>query len=351
MQAFVTAFESAAHVLVVVSATLAGVLALTVVIERAVFAWWSARRSRLERTYGPMIARALDGDDEAERRLAAAPRRHRFLLAELLFFPVLDRRDWTQVARVRATFQAMNLPALADGYLKSWQWWRRAMALRAVGFLQLREYTPTLVAALDDRHPEIRAAALDGLADSGDPAALAAIVVRLNDETLHRGRRAAALAAFGSGCEPMLLDLAAVDATNWAAYADALAITGTAAARPVLSSWIADARPAVRVSALHALRHTGLDAPCVAPVLAALEDADARVRAAAARALRDATDARVAGRLAAHLTDTWPVCANAAKALRGMGTEGRVLLEKASARNDLAGTLARQMLWEEAAQW
>jgi HEAT repeat protein len=350
MQRFVTAFESAANILVVVSTALAVSLALIVVIERAAFGWSNARRKRLERTYGPLLAKALDGDDEAQRGLAAAPRRHRLLLAELLIFPVLDRRDWTRVARLRATFQAMNLPALAEGYLKSRRWWRRAMALRAVGFLQLRQYTPTLVAALDDRHSEIRAAALDGLADSEDPAALAAVVVRLNDETLHRGRRAAALAAFGPSCEPMLLDLAAVDADNRLGYARALVITGTAAARPALSSWIADPRTAVRVSALDALRHTGLDAACTAPVLAALEDPDARVRAAAARALEDTTGPAIAERVAAHLTDNWPVCADAARALRAMGVEGRVQLQQASARNDLAGTLARQMLWEDAAQ-
>jgi HEAT repeat protein len=350
MPAFTAAFESAASLLVVVSGTLAVLLGLTVAIERAAFGWWTARRKRLERTYGPVLAKALAGDDEAGRRLAAAPRRHRLMLAELLIFPVLDRRDWTELARLRETFRAMNLQPLVDRDLNSWRWWRRAMALRAAGFLQLHQHTARLVAALDDGHPEIRAAALDGLADSADPAALAAVVVRLHDETLHRGRRAAALAAFGSASEPMLLDLAAIDPANRLGYARALAITGTAAARPALSSWITDARAAVRAGALEALRHTGLDAASTRAALAALEDPDTRVRAAATRALGEGADPAIAARVAAHLTDTWPVCADAARALRRMGAEGRLLLEQASARNDLAGTLARQMLWEDSAQ-
>jgi HEAT repeat protein len=350
MQSFIAAFESAAETLVAVSGALALSLALALVFERGAFAWWNARRSRLARVYRPLLTKALEGDDAARRLLAASPRRHRRLLAELLLFPMHDRRDRTLVDRARAVLDGLSMPALIDRYLESWCWWRRAMALRAAGFLKMRQYTPRLVAALDDGHAEIRAAALDGLADSEDPAALAAVVVRLHDETLHRGRRAAVLAAFGARCEPMLLDLAAVDAANRLLYARALAVTGTGAARPVLSSWIADARPAVRAGALDALGRTGLDAACAGAVVAALEDPEAPVRAAAARALGGAAEPAIADRVAAHLTDCWPVCADAARALRRMGAEGRLRLEQASGRDDLAGTLARQMLWEDAAQ-
>lgn len=346
----ISAFESAAEALIAVSGALALTLALALVVERVAFAWWNARRTRLERLYQPLLAKALEGDDAAQRRLAASPHRHRRLVAELLLFPMHDRRDRTLLDRARRLLGRMTPPALIDRYLESWWWWRRAMALRAAGFLRLHQYTPRLVAALDDRHAEIRAAALDGLTDSGDPAALAAVVVRLHDETLHRGRRAAVLAAFGARCEPMLLDLAAADPANRLNYARALAFTGTGAARPALSSWIADAQPAVRAAALDALQHTGLDASCTGAVVAALADPEAPVRAAAARALGGSAEPAVADRVAAHLTDSWPVCADAARALRRMGAEGRLRLEQAAARDDLAGTLARQMLWEDAAQ-
>jgi len=350
MQSFLSAFESATEALIAVSGALALALALTLVIERAALAWWDARRTRLERLYQPLLARALDGDDAAQRRLAASPHRHRRLIAELLLFPIHDSRDRTLVDRARRILGRLTPPGLIERYLESWWWWRRAMALRAAGFLQMREHTPRLVAALDDGHPEIRAAALDGLTDSVDPKALAAVVVRLHDETLHRGRRAAVLAAFGPQCEPMLLDLAAVDPENRLMYARALTITGTEAARPALSSWTLDARPAVRAAALDALGHTGLDAASTGAVLAALEDTETQVRAAAVRALGAGAEPGVADRVAAHLTDCWPVSADAARALRRMGADGRLRLEQASARDDLAGTLARQMLWEDAAR-
>lgn len=350
MQSFLSAFESATETLIAVSGALALALAVALVIERAAVAAWNARRTRLERLYRPLLAKALAGDDAAQRRLTASPHRHRRLIAELLLFPIHDSRDRTLVDQARRILGRMTPPGLIERYLESWWWWRRAMALRAAGFLQMREYTPRLVAALDDGHAEIRAAALDGLTDSMDPAALAAVVVRLHDETLHRGRRVAVLAAFGPACEPMLLDLAAVDPANRLMYARALAITGTGGARPALSSWTLDARPAVRAAALDALGHTGLDSASTGAVLAALEDPETQVRAAAARALGGGVEPGVADRLATHLTDSWPVCADAARALRRMGAGGRLLLEQASARDDLAGTLARQMLWEDAAQ-
>jgi len=350
MPSSISALESTVEMVVAVAAALALVLALALVFERAAVAGWDARRGRLERLYRPLLAKALEGDDAARRRLAASPSRHRRLITELLLFPMHDLRERRLVDRARAILDGIGLPSLIDGYLESWWWWRRAMALRAAGFLRMREYTPRLVAALDDGHAEIRAAALDGLTDSGDPEALAAVVVRLDDETLHRGRRAAALAAFGARCEPMLLDLAADDTANRLLYAQALAITGTGAARPALSSWIADPRPAVRAAALDALRHTGLDAACTGAVVAALEDPEAQVRAAAARAAGVGAPPVVADRVAAHLTDCWPVCADAARALRRLGADGRLRLEQASARDDLAGTLARQMLWEDAAE-
>ena len=87
----------------------------------------------------------------------------------------------------------MSLFPIADRYLRSRLWWRRARALRALGLIQATDHTPQLVAALDDPHPDVRAAALDGLTDMHDLTALKAIVVRVHDTSLHRGRRGAAL--------------------------------------------------------------------------------------------------------------------------------------------------------------
>ena len=215
MQSFISAFESAAETLVAASGALALAMALALVFERG-------RVCLVERPTGPPRA---DLPTAAHRRRSTGTMRHsgawpRHRAGIVGCSPSSCSFQCTiagtgRSSTARAQFwMAWTMPALIDRYLESWWWWRRAMALRAAGFLRMREYTPRLVAALDDGHAEIRAAALDGLADSEDPAALAAVVVRLHDETLHRGRRAAVLAAFGARCEPMLLDLAAVDPAN-----------------------------------------------------------------------------------------------------------------------------------------
>ena len=185
-----------------------------VVAERAVSALMRARGRHLEDRYRPLVAGALAGDDAAVGRLVAAPARHRLAIARLLIEPLIDDRDPARIARTRAIVGALSFTAIADRYLRSWLWWRRAVALRALGVLQLRDHTAAVIAALDDPHPDVRAAALDALTYLRDPASLPAIVVRLHDASLHPARRLAALAAFGPECEDFLLDLSEVDTAH-----------------------------------------------------------------------------------------------------------------------------------------
>ena len=101
------------------------------------------------------------------------------------------------IARVRGIVLAMSVMPLIERWLHSGFWWQRARALRGLGLLQMTTHTAAIVAALDDPDVEVRAAALDAIADLRDPASLQALVVRLHDQSLPRGRRAAAIAAFG----------------------------------------------------------------------------------------------------------------------------------------------------------
>lgn len=50
--------------------------------------------------------------------------------------------------------------------------------------------------------------------------------------------------------------------------------------------------------------------------------------------------------LGRHLDDEWPVAVQAAQSLRTMQSAGLPVLHEHAARTDLAGLLARQMLWE-----
>jgi HEAT repeat protein len=301
----------------------------------------------LRRRYVPLIDRALAGDADAVEALVRSPARHRLELARLLVSPLVDDRRPERIAATRHIVDAMELVSLADRWRRSRRWWRKAPALRAIGLMQLAERAPDLVAALDDADDEVRNAALDALTDLRHPATVAAIVVRLHDTSLQRGRRNAALAALGPACEGFLLGMAHIDPERRLDYAKALAICGTAQSRPTLCEWAADPRAAVRAAALESLGRIGLDDRAAALALTALDSSDVHERTMAAAALHGWSGAvDWAPRLARHLDDAWPVAVRAAQALRSMGDAGRAALALYAGRTDQAGQLARHMLWE-----
>jgi HEAT repeat protein len=342
--------ERVMPVLVWASAAIALVMAAVVVVERAEYALQQAFDRRVTARYRPAVRRAMAGDDAARKVLVRAPARHRIAIAWLVIEPLIEDRDPARIAAARAIAQAMSLLPIADRYLRSPWWWRRARALRALGLIQATDHTPQLVAALDDAHADVRAAALDGLTDMHDLTALEAIVVRVHDTSLHRGRRGAALKKLGPECEPFLLELSAVDLDNRLNYVYALAICGTAESRPVLCRWTKDDRVEVRATAFEALAYVGVDEASAQVALEGLESDDPQVRAMAAYALmgwQGPGDA--AARLAAHLDDTWAVAVRAARSLQSMGPAGAAQLQARASRQDFGGLLARQMLWTPAA--
>ena len=338
--------------MVEVGVGLAVVLTAAVVVERVALAWVDMRTRRISAHYGPLIRRALAGDEDAMRALVDSPARNRLPIGRLLVLPLIGDRDPARIAATRGVVRAMSLEHLADRMRRSRRWWRRTVGLRALGLLQDRAYTARIVGALDDPNHDVRDAALDALADMQDPAALPAIVVRLHDASLQRGRRAAALAAFGSQCESLLLDLASIDPEQRLNYVQALGICGTGASRPMLCEWTGDGRADVRAAAFDTLARIGIDEPAAALAIRGLESDEVAVRSMAAAALRGwPGGGDAAAQLARHLDDDWTVAVNAARALQSMHLPGRLELEARAGRQDLPGVLARQMLWESQAQW
>lgn len=340
--------------LLLVAAWLAVALALStlaaVVVERAVFVYEEVWRRRCQRRYLAVVERALEGDGDATRTLAASPTRHRVAIATFLITALIDDRDPRRIAKTRSLVQRMSLIPYAERLLRSRRWWRRALGLRALGLMQEKGHTAAIVAALDDPDPDVRAAALDALADLQDPASLAAIVVRLNDMSLQRGRRLAALAAFGPEAEPRVLELAEIDPLHRVDYARALAMCGSQPARAMLCEWASDQRVEVRAAAFRALAHLGLDDRGAGLAIAALDCADAEVRAMAAYALHGwMGGGDAASRLASRLDDTWTVAVQAARSLEAMGAAGVVALYASRPRSDLGAFLARQILWQVSA--
>jgi HEAT repeat protein len=325
---------------------LAAAMALFVIGQRIALAVGDARLSRVTRRYGPLLSRAVDGDPDATRVIVTSPPRDRRRLARLLLLRLIPDRSAARILATRTLVQAMSLEPLAARLLVSRWWWRRALGLQVAGLLRGTQHTAAVIKALEDPNPDVRNAALDALADMQDPAALPAIVVHLHDGSLDRGRRLAAVAAFGAKSERLLLNLAEVDAEHRADYALALALCGTALSRPVLSVWSRDARVEVRAAALEALSRIGLDEQSAPLVLTALESPDVAVRASAAAALQGWTGpGDAATRLSRHLDDAWAVAVRAGRSLRSMSLAGRRELERLATRSDLAGALARRMLW------
>lgn len=338
-----------APLLVLVGAVLALTMTTAVLLERAMFGFLQARSGRIAGRYSPLVHRALAGDETARRELSASPSRHRVAIARLLVTPLIEDRDPQRIAAVRATAEAMALFPIAERYLRSRWWWRRALALRMFGLIQASDHAAPLVAALDDRHPDVRAAALDALMDLHNPATVPALVVRLYDESLPPGRRAAALKSFGSSCEPFLLEFAELEPVHRRSCALALGICGTARSRPLLCGWTRDPRLEVRAAAFRALADLGLDDDAARVAMEGLESEDAEIRAMAARALRGWRGQDAAARLSAHLDDTWVVAVQAAHTLESMGMAGLAGLQTRASHPDLAGMLARQMLWRASA--
>ena len=347
MSPVVDLVEHGAIALVWISTDLAAAMLLAVVTVRILLTSHEAWRKWIIRRYAPTVAQALQGDEDALRSLARSLPWQRFTLARVLVLPLVSDRDPRRIAAARVAVRTLALRRYCLRLLRSLFWWRRALGLRAIGLLKLENYLPTVVAALDDPHPDVRNSALDALGDLGSPSALSALVVRLHDSSLHIGRRADALAAFGSQCEEFLLDLARLDPEHRLNYARALAICGTVRARPTLVEWMGDSRPEVRAAALEALRRVGLDPEAARLAVRALESPHAAERANAAGALEGIGETGLAEMLARRLDDdTWTVAVRAARTLRSL-PDGRPQLEARAARGeDLPAVLARQMLWE-----
>jgi HEAT repeat protein len=347
MTRLIGAVESGVVTLVWIAVAIAATMMLALIVERIAMAAHDSWLRRVADRYGPLARRALGGDEEATRALSQIPSRYRITVARLVIAPLVGHRDPARIAAARRVVRAMSIVEIADRFLRSPWWWRRVLALRALGLIQAHDRAARIVAALDDSNGDVRGAALDALADLQDPTTLAATVVRLHDGSLDRGRRAAAIAAFGSQCEGFLLDLAAVDPAHRVNYARTLAICGTVAARPTLCEWTGDTRPEVRAAAFEALARVGVDEHAATLAIQALDSEDETVRAMAASALHGwIGPGHAAAHLARHLDDPWPVAVRAARSLQSMHGAGRVELEACAMRPGLAGVLARQMLWE-----
>ena len=339
-------FESNALLLVGVALAFAVAMIVAVVIERLAVAGHEAWLRRTTRHYTPLVQLALAGDSDARATLRRSPSWHRITIARMILIPLITDRDPARIADARELIDALPLMPFAERLLRSPWWWRRAMALRALGAMQAGDYT-----GRSSRRSMIRTTTSGTRRSTRSPTCRIPRRCRRSSCacTMPRctGRDGARRwPRSDRSAEPFLLDLAAVDSEHRLNYALALGICGTAAARPILCAWSGDTRAVVRAAAMEALSRIGVDRASVPFAITALEDGDAAVRAMAATALHGHADRDTAASLARHLDDTWIVAVRAARSLQRMEAAGRAELEARAAGAGLAALLARQMLWD-----
>jgi len=218
----------------------------------------------------------------------------------------------------------------------------RVDATRSLGRIGDEPAVAALLKLLEDGYPQVRAAAIEGLALAGAESAAPAVAGTLarQKKTVHRIGVARALGRLGGpGQEStMALLLRSSDPTITAATATALGVWGRRgvplpdAVRRALLGLASASDPAVRYGVAYALarEHEPVANPAAsAALLALLDDSEAETRAVAATglALRKiaATDALVK-RL--RTDDDWRVQVQAVRALAGEteGAAGRALL-------------------------
>jgi len=318
------------------------------VLHRAVDEYQFQRRKRLTHQYRPVVDALLqpEGMDESLRALAAVPARHRSIIEAMLLKP-LAVSTGSVVDRLHEGARVVGLIGVWTERLSSRAWWVRADSARALGLVRNAESLPLIFKALDDDHEEVRAAAVDALGLIGHEQAIPVLLDRLGDESRYqRVRIVEALREFGDVATPALVTHAHERSTDAAMVADILGLIGGHVAAEELKTWMTNTDAGIRGAALRSLGSIGLDDGGVTIALKALDDPDADVRAAAARAIGRARRQDAAPRLASHLDDEWIVAASSADALRRLGKPGQDALKARVDDQGYAGDLARQMLWE-----
>jgi hypothetical protein len=333
----------------VVSGSLLGVLFAYLLLQRHVRELKWRRRQTLLARYRPIVDAVIRAEppEESWRKFRAITPAHHRIVAELLLGPLhAARGEIVSHARTAAVAAGLVAQWLRD--LRDPRWWRRADAIRALGFVEEPSAVVATLAALDDAHREVRAAAVESSGRLGDPRAIPALLAHLADgKCYQRARMVDALRHLGPAVTPAVAAFGRAQPEHARLAADILGLIGTASAIDPLVDWCGDSRGEVRAAALGALGSIGLDDRSHYFALRALGDADPQARAMAARALGRGRREDSIGYLAGRLDDEWLPAAQAAGALRQLGGGGLAALQARAHEPGQAGDLARQMLWRQ----
>jgi HEAT repeat protein len=202
-----------------------------------------------------------------------------------------------------------------------------------------------LVVALSDSVPEVRIQATAALARLRDHRSARSILHQLDREDEWAAHRIGdALARFGSGAVPAMIEYLEGPARYGPLVVRSLGLVGDTSAEAVLSRLLESENAEVRLRAAAALGKAG--SPLSVPELAqALRDPAWEVRAQAALALGELMDGQAVSWLRRALTDrSWWVRNNAAASLAVLPGGGAALRDALDDRDPYARDVAAAML-------
>lgn len=319
-------------------------VAVAVIFGHAVHAHRRTRRDRerLAVLHGLLPAQLAEG---ASRSSAAAVRALPFRLQVRLLHELAPSLSGAQRARLTALMARVGVTERAERWCGSRWWWRRLQGLRLLTVLHAG--AAVAPALLDDRRPEVRAQAIEWVAENPDPVLIDRLLDLLGDDR-------------GQGLLPVKDALVRIGRPCLGALTRFLADRRGSALRAGLEVAVVLADPMMLGPALAATRSADPRTRALAGTVAAalggtdavhrlavlLDDPEPEVRAAAARGLARLAYWPAAGRVARLLRDSaWVVRSEAAVTLRALGATGTLFLERALTGDDaFARDAARQVL-------
>jgi HEAT repeat protein len=246
--------------------------------------------------HGPEWLRAqVRRFNELERPIAAT------MLIERMQQPISAAERERALAVLREA-GAIDLMARST---RRWMPWRRALAVRTLGWVGAAETAPVVLERLEDRNRYVREAAVRALARMREPRALPLLTQWFyGPGPVGAGVVYDALVAFGRESEPVFAQgLQAPDeSVRIASCFGIAAVSDPPTARRLLEHALADETTAVRAAAAEAVGHIGGEA-LPQGIASATRDEQPAVRSAATSALASFDDVEGVGLAVAALAD------------------------------------------------
>jgi HEAT repeat protein len=268
------------------------------------------RANRFRASLGPLLDQALTDEnpealDQLRRRARNLNELERPVAAELLLQRLRPAAP-VERARIRALIEETGAVELMLRGTRRWRPWRRALALRTLGWLGEERAVPVLLERLHDRSRYVREASVRALGRIGDRRALLPLEQLYLDpkRDVASGFVHEAVASFGEDASPVFRQglQSADESIRVSSCFGVGSVLEVERARPLLEGMLADPSPAVRAAALDVLGRIGGEQ--IPPALVTCSrDYQPSVRRAAATTLGSYNDSRAVGLLGTVLLD------------------------------------------------